>query len=111
MKSAKTKKDTKKKECIRILIADDHSVVREGLVSLIRRKSDMAVVAEASNGREAVDLWKKHRPHVTLLDLRMPELDGVGAIKEIRELDDNAQIVVLTTFDGDEDIYRAIKAG
>jgi DNA-binding NarL/FixJ family response regulator len=105
------KKPLGKKERIRILIADDHSVVREGLVSLIKRKSDMAVVAEASNGREAVDLWKKHRPHVTLLDLRMPELDGVGAIKEIRELDDNAQIVVLTTFDGDEDIYRAIKAG
>jgi two-component system NarL family response regulator len=71
----------------------------------------MAVVAEASNGREAVDLWKEHRPDVTLLDLRMPELDGVGAIKEIRELDGDAHIVVLTTFDGDEDIYRAIKAG
>ncbi|HSS15766.1 MAG TPA: response regulator transcription factor [Candidatus Dormibacteraeota bacterium] len=112
MKASDDKKKPRgKKERIRILIADDHSVVREGLVSLIRRKSDMAVVAEASNGREAVDLWKIHRPHVTLLDLRMPELDGVGAIKEIRELDDNAQIVVLTTFDGDEDIYRAIKAG
>jgi DNA-binding NarL/FixJ family response regulator len=112
MKASDDKKKPRgKKERIRILIADDHSVVREGLVSLIKRKSDMAVVAEASNGREAVDLWKEHRPHVTLLDLRMPELDGVGAIKEIRELDDNAQIVVLTTFDGDEDIYRAIKAG
>src|SRR6476620_3663285 len=111
MKSATTKKDTKKKECIRILIADDHSVVREGLVSLVKSKSDMMVVGEASNGREAVDLWKQHRPDVTLLDLRMPELDGVGAIKEIRELDPNAHIVVLTTFDGDEDIYQAIKAG
>ena len=103
--------DRKKKECIRILIADDHSVVREGLVSLVKRKSDMTVVAEASNGREAVDLWKEHRPDLVLLDLRMPELDGVGAIKEIRGLDENAHIVVLTTFDGDEDIYRAIKAG
>ena len=118
MKSVTTKKDGKKravsgknKECIRILIADDHSVVREGLVSLVKRKSDMTVVAEASNGREAVDLWKEQRPDVALLDLRMPELDGVGAIKEIRELDPNAHIVVLTTFDGDEDIYRAIKAG
>ena len=101
----------KKRECIRILIADDHSVVREGLVSLVKRKSDMTVVAEASNGREAVDLWKEHRPDVTLLDLRMPELDGVGAIKEIREFDASAHILVLTTFDGDEDIYRAIKAG
>ena len=113
----KTRKDTKrpmdkkKKERIRILIADDHSVVREGLVSLVKRKADMAVVGEGSNGREAVDLWKEHRPDITLLDLRMPELDGVGAIKEIRELDENARIVVLTTFDGDEDIYRAIKAG
>lgn len=105
------KKPRAKKERIRILIADDHSVVREGLVSLVKRKSDMVVVAEAGNGREAVELWKEHRPDVTLLDLRMPELDGVGAIKEIRELDDNAQIVVLTTYDGDEDIYRAIKAG
>ena len=100
-----------KKERISILVADDHGVVREGLVSLIKRKSDMTVVGEASNGREAVDLWKEHRPDVTLLDLRMPELDGVGAIKEIRALDPNAHIVVLTTFDGDEDIYRAIKAG
>src|ERR1700745_4524001 len=118
MKSATDKRDTKKramdgkkKERIRILVADDHTVVREGLVSLVKRKSDMKVVAEASNGREAVDLWKEHRPDITLLDLRMPELDGVGAIKEIRELDENARIVVLTTFDGDEDIYRAIRAG
>jgi len=117
MKSPKKKEgkkramNGKKKECIRILIADDHSVVREGLVSLVKRKSDMTVVAEASNGREAVDLWKEHHPDVALLDLRMPELDGVGAIKEIREVDPNAHILVLTTFDGDEDIYRAIKAG
>ena len=107
----KNKPSSAKKKRIRILIADDHTVVREGLVSLVKRKSDMVVLAEASNGREAVDLWKQHRPDVTLLDLRMPELDGVGAIKEIRELDDNAHIIVLTTFDGDEDIYRAIKAG
>jgi two-component system NarL family response regulator len=112
MKASDDKKKPKaKKERIRILIADDHSVVREGLVSLVKRKSDMIVVAEASNGREAVELWKEHRPDVTLLDLRMPELDGVGAIKEIRELDEDAHIVVLTTYDGDEDIYRAIKAG
>jgi DNA-binding NarL/FixJ family response regulator len=109
--SVDKKKPRAKKERIRILIADDHSVVREGLVSLVKRKSDMVVVAEAGNGREAVELWKEHRPDVTLLDLRMPELDGVGAIEEIRELDENAQIVVLTTYDGDEDIYRAIKAG
>ena len=86
---------TAKKERIRVLVADDHSVVREGLVSLIKRKADMMVVGEASNGREAVDLWKEHRPDVTLLDLRMPELDGVGTIKEIRELDEAAHIIVL----------------
>jgi two-component system NarL family response regulator len=96
---------------ITVLIADDHSVVREGLVSLIGRKPDMKVVGEASNGREAVELWNKLRPDVTLLDLRMPELDGVAAIREIREKDEEARFVVLTTFDGDEDIYRAIKAG
>ena len=107
----KKKPSSAKKKRIRILIADDHTVVREGLVSLVKRKSDMVIVAEARNGREAVDLWKEHRPDVSLLDLRMPELDGVSAIKEIRELDANAHIVVLTTYDGDEDIYRAIKAG
>ena len=96
---------------IGVLIADDHSVVREGLASLIGRNADMTVVAEASNGREAVDLWKEHRPDVTLLDLRMPELEGVGAIKEIRALDERARIIMLTTFEGDEDIYRAIQAG
>jgi two-component system NarL family response regulator len=110
-KAKKRAVNGKKKECIRILIADDHSVVREGLVSLVKRKSDMIVVGEASNGREAFDLWREHGPDVTLLDLRMPELDGVGAINKIRELDENARIIVLTTFDGDEDIYRAIKAG
>jgi len=110
-KAEQKRKPAPKKSPIRVLIADDHSVVREGLVSLIRRKPDMTVVGEGSNGREAVDLCKQHHPDVTLLDLRMPELDGVGAIKEIREHDENARIVVLTTFDGDEDIYRAIQAG
>src|SRR6476660_5009788 len=103
--------DTSKKPRIGILIADDHSVLRQGLVSLIGFESDMMVVGEAGNGREAVELWKRHRPEVTMLDLRMPELDGVGVIKEIRGEDENARIIVLTTFDGDEDIYRAIQAG
>jgi two-component system NarL family response regulator len=104
-------RSTAKKSRISVLIADDHTVVREGLVSLIRRKADMAVLGEAINGREAVDLWRRHHPDVTLLDLRMPELDGVSAIKEIRQHDENARIIVLTTFDGDEDIFRAIQAG
>jgi DNA-binding NarL/FixJ family response regulator len=71
----------------------------------------MMVVAEASDGREAVDLWRQHRPDVRMLDLRMPELDGVGVIKQIRAEDESTRIIVLTTFDGDEDIYRAIQAG
>ena len=97
---------------IRVLIADDHGVVREGLVSMIRRnKADMTVVGEAGTGREAVELWNEHRPDVTLLDLRIPELDGVEVIKEIRATDEKARIIILTTFDGDEDIYRAIQAG
>src|SRR5256886_6194011 len=106
-----SKIESTKKARIGVLIADDHSLGREGLASLIGRKADMTVVAEAANGREAVELWKQHHPDVTLLDLRMPELDGVGAIKEIRAGDDHARIIVLTTFDGDEDIYRAIQAG
>src|SRR5205823_6443270 len=104
LKKASKAGDTKRPR-ISVLIADDHSVVREGLVSLITRKADMTVIGEAGNGREAVDLWKQHHPDVTLLDLRMPELDGVGALKEIRSGDEKARIIVLTTFDGDEDIY------
>lgn len=116
MKSQSVAKKTvkvveEKKLRMSVLIADDHSVVRQGLVSLIEDKADMRVIGEASNGREATELWKKHRPDVTLLDLRMPELDGVGAIKVIRAADENARIIVLTTYDGDEDIYRAIQAG
>src|SRR5262249_15704442 len=99
----KNKRISVKKKPIRLLIADDHSVVREGLVSLVKRKSDIVIVAEASNGREAVDLWKQHSPDVTLVDLRMPELDGMDAIKEIREVDPTASLLVLTTSDGYED--------
>src|SRR5258708_20795784 len=94
-------KDTPKKPRISILIADDHSVLRQGLVSLIGFEADMMVVGEASNGREAVDLWKQHRPDVMRLDLRIPELDGLGVIKQIRADDENTRIIVLPTFDGD----------
>jgi len=96
---------------IRVLIADDHVTVLEGLAAIIGRQTDMEVVAEASNGREAVDLWHKHRPDITLPDLRMPGLDGVGAIDEIRRQQASARIVVLTTFDSDNEIASAIKAG
>lgn len=96
---------------IRVLIAEDHTVVRDGLASIINQQADMQIVGEAGNGRLAVDLWRKHRPDVTLMDLRMPELDGVNAIYEIRAIDPNARIIVLTTYDGDEDIYRGMRAG
>src|SRR3954471_7960511 len=92
--SAPAKKSAEKKPRIKVLIADDHSVVREGLVSLISRKADMTVVGEASNGREAVELWKQHKPDVTLLDLRMPELDGVAALKQMRGEKSEARIIV-----------------
>src|SRR5882724_12764807 len=96
---------------IRVLIADDHSTFLAGLMSIIDMERDLIVAAQASNGREAVDLWHKHHPNVTLLDLRMPVLDGVGAIEEIRGQDPTARIVILTTYDSDNDIFRAIKAG
>ena len=99
------------KNRIRILIAEDHTVVRDGLVAIVKQEKDMEVVAETGDGRQAVELWKQHRPDVTLMDLRMPSLDGVNAIYEIRAADPNARIIVLTTFDGDEDIYRGMRAG
>jgi DNA-binding NarL/FixJ family response regulator len=94
-----------------VLIADDHVTVLEGLTAIIGRQPDMAVVADAADGQQAVDLWMRHRPDVTLLDLRMPSLDGVGATEKIRQQDASARIIVLTTYDTDNEILRAIKAG
>jgi DNA-binding NarL/FixJ family response regulator len=96
---------------IRVLIADDHVTVTAGLASIIGMQPDMMVIAEGANGGEALDLWRKHRPDVALLDLRMPVLDGVGAIAEIHKEDASARVIVLTTYDTDNEIYRAIKAG
>jgi len=107
MNRARNRGDVK----IRALIADDHVTVLEGLAAIIGRQPDMAVVAQAVDGREAVALWQEHRPDVALLDLRMPILDGVGAIGSIRQEDALAKVIVLTTFDSDNEIYRAIKAG
>jgi two-component system NarL family response regulator len=101
----------KKTNRVRILVADDHPVVREGLVALINRRPDMVVVAEVSNGRDAVEQFLRHRPDIALLDLRMPEMDGVDAIAAIRQKIPTARLIVLTTFDDDEDIYRGLRAG
>lgn len=96
---------------IRILIADDHPIVREGLSAVINTQSDMTVVAEAINGEEAVQRFREQRPDVALLDLRMPGLDAIGAIAEIRRQFTNARIIVLTSYSGDELIHQALQAG
>jgi two-component system NarL family response regulator len=109
--SSKTGQSNASADRIRVLIADDHVTVREGLAAMIGRQPDMMVVGEAANGREAVDLWSEHRPDVTLLDLRMPVLDGISALEDIRRQDASARVIVLTTFDTDTDLSSAIKAG
>ncbi|MEQ8718103.1 MAG: response regulator transcription factor [Acidimicrobiales bacterium] len=96
---------------ITLVVADDHPIVRGGIVSLLAAESDMEIVAEAGNGLEAVAAALHHRPSAILMDLRMPELDGVAAIEEIRSQWPDAAIVVLTTYDTDEAIVRAIEAG
>jgi DNA-binding NarL/FixJ family response regulator len=96
---------------IRIMVVEDHHIVRQGLVALLNTVPDMTVVAEASNGKDALDLFRQHQPDVTLMDLRLPKMSGVEAVTEIRKQFASARIIVLTTFDGDEDIYRALQAG
>jgi DNA-binding NarL/FixJ family response regulator len=96
---------------IRILIADDHPVVREGLAGMLAGQSDFEVVGLATDGDKAVELHSEHSPDVTLMDLQMPGLDGVGAIEAIKANNSSAHILVLTTYDADADILRAIEAG
>lgn len=98
-------------EPIRILIVEDHHVVRQGLAALLKTVPDMTVVAQAADGAEGVRLFREHKPDVTIMDLRLPVLSGVDAITQIRSEFPSARIIVLTTFDGDEDIYRALQAG
>ena len=94
-----------------VLVVDDHALVRTGVVRIITQAADLEVVAEAANGAEAVDAFAKFRPDVTLLDLRMPVMEGAEAVGRIREIDPHARVIVLTTYDTDEDISRALKAG
>jgi DNA-binding NarL/FixJ family response regulator len=98
-------------EQIRILIADDHPVVRTGLVGMLAAQSEFIVIGEAKNGKQAIELADRLRPDVVLMDLRMPELDGVAATSEIRRRQSSIQVMVLTTYDSDADILRAIEAG
>jgi DNA-binding NarL/FixJ family response regulator len=93
------------------MVVEDHHVVRQGLVALLKTVPDMSVVAEGADGKQAIDLFRQHEPDVTLMDLRMPNLSGVDAVVQIRQDYPAARIIVLTTFDGDEDIYRALQAG
>ncbi len=96
---------------VRILIADDHPVTREGFASLIKQRTDMCVVAEAGNGEEAVALYRRHQPDVALLDRHMPQLDGLAALQAIRGEFPQARVMMLSTFDAQDDIYRALQNG
>jgi DNA-binding NarL/FixJ family response regulator len=96
---------------IRILVVEDHHVVRQGLVALLNVMDGLEVVGEAADGVEAIAQFRKHKPDVTLMDLRLPRMGGVDVIQRIRVETPHARFVVLTTYDGDEDIYKALKAG
>jgi DNA-binding NarL/FixJ family response regulator len=96
---------------IRILTVDDHPLVREGIAGLLGVQPDMTVVAEAANGREAIQQFRAHRPDVTLMDIQMPEMNGLDALIAIRTEFPDARVIVLTTYEGDVHILRALKAG
>jgi DNA-binding NarL/FixJ family response regulator len=96
---------------IKVLAVDDHPVVREGIGAILAREPDIALVAEAENGREAIEYFRTHRPDVTLMDLQMPLVSGLDAMIEIREEFPSARVIVLTTYQGDIQALRAIKAG
>lgn len=98
-------------EQIRVLCVDDHPLVRKGIASLLSTEADMVLTGEASTGREALELFRRFRPDVTLMDLRLPDLDGVTLTRMIRQEFPDARILALTSYDGDQDIYSAIEAG
>jgi DNA-binding NarL/FixJ family response regulator len=96
---------------IRILTVDDHPVLRKGIAALVNAEPDMKLIAEASNGQEAVEMFRSHRPDVTIMDLQMPEMNGTEAILRIQNEFPDARIVVLTTYNGDTQVLKALKAG
>ena len=103
--------DAKTTDPISVLCVDDHALVRKGIASILANEADMKLVAEATNGREAIELFRQFRPDVTLMDLRMPDLDGIAAVRAIRAEFPNAKIIALTSYDGDHEIYSALDAG
>jgi DNA-binding NarL/FixJ family response regulator len=96
---------------ITILCVDDHPLVRKGIAAILANEADLKLVAEAGSGQEAVDAFQASRPDVTLMDLRLPGMDGIEAAKQIRRIDPEAKILALTSYDGDQEIYRALEAG
>jgi DNA-binding NarL/FixJ family response regulator len=98
-------------DLIRVLTADDHPLLREGIATLVNAEADLKLVAEASSGREAVKMFQLHRPDITLMDLQMPDMNGTEAIAEIRSEFPDARIIVLTTYTGDAQVLKALKAG
>jgi DNA-binding NarL/FixJ family response regulator len=98
-------------EKVKIMVVDDHPLMRVGIAAIINARSDMTVVAQAGTGEEAVVLFQRHKPEITLMDLRLPGMSGVEAIAAIRAKSSTARFIVVTTYDGDEDIHRALEAG
>jgi two-component system NarL family response regulator len=96
---------------IRVVLADDHPVVRDGLAAMINQQPDMQVVAEAGDGDEAITVYQEHRPDVMVLDLRMPKRDGVAVVQQVLLMDPKARMLIMTTYDGDEDIFRSLSQG
>jgi two-component system, NarL family, response regulator len=104
-----TTPDTARK--IRVVLADDHPVVRNGLAAIVDQQTDMEVIAEAGDGDEAIALYRRLQPDVMVLDLRMPKRDGVAVVQQVMELNPKARLLIMTTYDGDEDIFRCLTQG
>jgi DNA-binding NarL/FixJ family response regulator len=98
-------------EKIKVMVVDDHPLLRVGIAAIVNARTDMTVVAQAGTGEEAVALFPRHKPDVTLMDLRLPKMSGVATIKAIRSTHPGARFIVVTTYEGDEDIHRALEAG